>query len=149
MALPSWLLVSVGGRRSQRLGPSPTLGSLGPSHHRRHKSRVSLRGSPCALGVSGIPYGEVRDNHHLPILCCVSLCWIYLAVQRGRFPFPDLPSCHLRTLAFPLSVAANSGLIPGGWTPFPKWTSTILVQTLKPLLGHPALVQWTILPFII
>jgi hypothetical protein len=55
MALPSWLLVSVGGRRSQRPGPSPTLVSLGPSHHRRHKSRVSLRGPPCALGVSGIP----------------------------------------------------------------------------------------------
>jgi hypothetical protein len=62
MAFPSWLLVSVGGRRSQRPGPSPTLGSLGPSHYRRHKSRVSLRGPPCALGVSGIPFGEVRDN---------------------------------------------------------------------------------------
>jgi hypothetical protein len=45
----------VGGRRSQRPGPSPTLVSLGPSHHRRHKSRVSLRGPPCALGVSSIP----------------------------------------------------------------------------------------------
>src|ERR1700689_3733891 len=54
MALPSCPLVSVGGRRSQRPVPSPTLGSLGPSHHRRHKSRVSLRGPPCAHGVSGI-----------------------------------------------------------------------------------------------
>src|ERR1700738_5119253 len=62
MALPSCLLVSVGGRRSQRPGPSPTLGSLGPSHQRRHKSRVSLRGPPCAHGVSGTPYGEVRDK---------------------------------------------------------------------------------------
>jgi hypothetical protein len=44
-------------------GPSPTLRSLGPSHHRRHKSRVSLRGPPCAHGVSGIPFGEVRDTH--------------------------------------------------------------------------------------
>jgi hypothetical protein len=44
-------------------GPSPTLGSLGPSHHRRHKSRVSLRGPLCAHGVSGIPFGEVRDTH--------------------------------------------------------------------------------------
>src|ERR1700738_3131239 len=35
--------------------PSPTLGSLGPSHHRRHKSQVSLRGPPCAHGVSSIP----------------------------------------------------------------------------------------------
>ena len=63
MALPSCLLVSVGGRRSQRPGPSPTLGSLGPSHQRRHKSRVSLRGPPCAHGVSGTPHGEVRDTH--------------------------------------------------------------------------------------
>src|ERR1700738_2522295 len=55
MALPSCLLVSVGGRRSQSPGPSPTLGSLGPSHHWRHKSWVSLRGPPCAHGVSGIP----------------------------------------------------------------------------------------------
>src|SRR6202048_463075 len=62
MALPSCLLVSVGGRRSQRPGPSPTLGSLGPSHQRRHKSRVSLRGPPCAHGVSGTPHGEVRDS---------------------------------------------------------------------------------------
>ena len=62
MALPSLLLIPVGGRRSQRPGPSPTLGSLEPSHHLRHKSRVSLRGPPCAQGVSGIPYGEVRDT---------------------------------------------------------------------------------------
>src|SRR5579872_3821578 len=62
MASPSCLLISVGGRRSQRPEPSPTLGSLGPSHQRRHKSRVSLRGPPCAQGVSGTPYGEVRDT---------------------------------------------------------------------------------------
>jgi hypothetical protein len=58
MALPSWLLVPVGGRRSQGPGPSATLRSLGPSHYRRHKSRVSLRGPH---GVSDIPYGEVCD----------------------------------------------------------------------------------------
>jgi hypothetical protein len=40
--------------------PKP-LGSLGPFHHRRHQSRVSLRGPPCAHGVLGIPYGEVCD----------------------------------------------------------------------------------------
>jgi hypothetical protein len=45
----------VGGRRSQRPVPSPTLGSLGPSHHRRHKSQASLRGPPCAHDVSDIP----------------------------------------------------------------------------------------------
>ena len=53
----------MGGRRSQRPWPSPTLGSLGPSHQRRHNSRVSLRGPPCAPGISCIPYGEVQDIH--------------------------------------------------------------------------------------
>ena len=43
-------------------GPSPTLGSLGPSHQWRHKSRASLRGPPCAHGVAGTPQGEVRDT---------------------------------------------------------------------------------------
>jgi hypothetical protein len=62
MALPSWLLVPVGGKRFQCPGPSPTLGTLGHFHHWRHKSRVSLRGPPCAHGVSGIIYGEVRDT---------------------------------------------------------------------------------------
>ena len=56
------ILVSVGGKRSQRAGPSPTLGSLGPSRQRRHKSRVSLRDPLCPHGVSSIPHGEVRDK---------------------------------------------------------------------------------------
>ena len=60
---PLCLLVSVGGRRSQHPGPSPTLELLGPSHQRRHKSRVWLRGPPCAHGVSGTPHGEVCDNN--------------------------------------------------------------------------------------
>jgi hypothetical protein len=62
MALPSWLLIPVDGRRFQRPGPSLTLGSFGPSHHRRHKSQVSLRDPPCAHCIMGIPYGEVRDS---------------------------------------------------------------------------------------
>ena len=61
MALCAWLLVGVCGRNSQRPGPSPTLRSLGPSHQRCYKSHVSLRGPPCARGVSGIPHGDVRD----------------------------------------------------------------------------------------
>ena len=51
----------VGGRRSQCLGPSPTLGSLGPPYQWRHKSRVSLRGPPCAHGVANTPHEEVWD----------------------------------------------------------------------------------------
>ena len=46
-------------------GPSPTLGSLGPSHQWRHKSRTSLQGLPCAHGVAGTPQGEVRDRAQL------------------------------------------------------------------------------------
>jgi hypothetical protein len=33
----------MSGRHYECHGPSPTLGSLGPSHQWRHKSRVSLR----------------------------------------------------------------------------------------------------------
>jgi hypothetical protein len=61
MALPSWLRVPMGGRRFQRPGPSPTLGSVGLSHHRPPKSWVSLRCPPCAHDVLGIPFGEVID----------------------------------------------------------------------------------------
>ena len=63
MALPSWLLVFVGGRRSHCPGPSPTLGSFGPSHHWRYKSRVSLRGPPCACSVLGIPLERCATKH--------------------------------------------------------------------------------------
>ena len=66
MALHLCILIFVDGKRSQRPGPSPTLGTLGPSHQRRHKSHVSLRGPPCAHGVAGIPHGEVRDT--MPIV---------------------------------------------------------------------------------
>jgi hypothetical protein len=72
IALSSWLLVPVGGRRFQRPGPSSTIGSFGPSHHRCHKSRVSFRGSPCAHGVSGIPFGEVRNTS-----CHGNVCQFY------------------------------------------------------------------------
>ena len=65
MALPSCLVISAGGRHSQRPGPSPTLGSLGPSHRRRHKSQVSLPGPLCAHGVSDTPHGEVCDMPEL------------------------------------------------------------------------------------
>ena len=44
------------------LGPSLTLGLLGPSHQWCHKSWASLRDPPCAHGVAGTPQGEVRDS---------------------------------------------------------------------------------------
>ena len=46
MALPSWLLVSVGGRHLQCPGPSPILGSLGPSHQWRQVGQ-DLASPPC------------------------------------------------------------------------------------------------------
>jgi hypothetical protein len=48
-----------------RLGPSPTLGSLGPSQLWCHKSRVSLWDSPSAHGVAGIHHREMHHN------CCL------------------------------------------------------------------------------
>jgi hypothetical protein len=98
MALPSWLLVFVGGRRSKRPGPSPTLGSLGPSHQWRHKSRVSLRGPPCAHSVAGTPHGEVRDRNTGWRLqpCCnlgttLSVWWAFSSTL-----FVGALPCHLR-----------------------------------------------------
>ena len=44
------------------LGPSLTLGLLGPSHQWCHKSQASLWGPVCAHGVVGTPQGEVRDS---------------------------------------------------------------------------------------
>jgi hypothetical protein len=115
----------VGGKRSQRPGPSPTLGSFGPSHHWRHKSRVSLRGPPCFHGVSGIPFGEVRDIssalfkfkcfHYFP------LCKVILNLVRGsphNFPvflpqveeFLNSAFLFLTTMAAPISRWTFGGL---------------------------------------
>ena len=69
MAVSLCLLVSVGGRCSQRSGPLPTVGTLGPSYQRRDKSHVSLQGPPCAHGLSGIPHGEVPDKIRGPPWC--------------------------------------------------------------------------------
>ena len=87
MALPPCFLVFVGGRHSQRLGSSPTLGSLGPSHQLRHKSRVSLRGPPCAHDVSDTPHGEVRDNENTWVPWISSqCCWeVYILTNKNTF----------------------------------------------------------------
>jgi hypothetical protein len=120
MALPSWLLVFVGGRRSQRPGPSPTLGSLGPSHHRRHKSWVSLRGPPCAHGVLDIPFGEVRDMRCLGWLCLESRAWLptrcWLTVRlppSGELP-PAFPRCAFQLLWVLLGARGLATWLPLG-----------------------------------
>ena len=87
MALPLCLLVFLGRRRSQRPGPSPTLGPLGPSHQRRHKSWVSLQGPPCADGVLGTPHGEVRDKIGSRVHDGLPFADSFL-VYRCRNPFP-------------------------------------------------------------
>ena len=51
-----------GWEASQHPGPSPTLGSLGLSDQRCHKSWMSLWGPPCAHGVLGNSHGELHDN---------------------------------------------------------------------------------------
>ena len=93
MALPSRLLVPVGGRPFQRLGPSPTLGSLGPSYHQRHKSRVSLRGLPLCPWCFGHPFGEVRDIQLLlirhPGYLSEDIPWMTI-VQRPAYSAGDV-----------------------------------------------------------
>ena len=82
MALPLCILVSVGGRRSQCPGRSPTLGSLGPSHQRRYKSRVSLRGPLCGHDVLGTPHGEVHDRNQRSHFCIRDLHFFRLLIIR-------------------------------------------------------------------
>lgn len=53
---------TMGGRRFQCAGPSPTLGSLGTFHQWCHKFWGSLWGPPCAQVVAGTPHGEVHDT---------------------------------------------------------------------------------------
>ena len=55
----------MGGRRTQCPGPSSTQGSLGPSHHRCHKSWVSFPGHACIHGILSTPHGKVRDGNSL------------------------------------------------------------------------------------
>ena len=99
-------------------GPSPTLGSLGPSHQWHHKSRASLRGPPCAHGVAGTPQGEVRDTgppirnletalihadgHAIPVLFLVGadgFCWVRALCLSLRFQFRK-ESMHIEEYVF-------------------------------------------------
>ena len=98
LASPSWLIVSVDTRHFQCPGPSSTLGALGPSHQRRHKSRVSLRGPPCAQGVADTPHGEVLGiNIQLSRIICLTVhaCWCII-FQHNRPDF--VPLCILLSL---------------------------------------------------
>ena len=132
MALPSCLLVSVGGRRSQRPGPSPTLGSLGPSHQRRHKSRVSLRGPPCAHGVSGTPHGEVRDTHPHQTESMPSSTILVVGTPILKLPSSMVRHCvYLR--ARPPQCIFKFGIVPKGVVP--RWS----VSDLGSLLQGPNL----------
>jgi hypothetical protein len=71
-----------------------------PSHHRRHKSRVSLRGPPCALGVSGIPYGEVRDNG--PQILLLVLCFLLSFLLKLSYEHGTIGICRCDKLSYPI-----------------------------------------------
>ena len=107
MALPLCLLVFIGGRRSQRVRHLPTLGSLGPSHQRRHKSWVSLRGPLCAHGVLGTPHGEVRNTYLHQTKSMPS--WIIFVIV-------ELPSCMVRHCVYlrarPPQCIFKFGIVP-------------------------------------
>jgi hypothetical protein len=97
--------------RSQRPGPSPTLGSLGPSHYRRHKSWVSLQGPLCALGVSGISFGEVRDTHPHQIESMPSLTTLVVGTLIHELPSSMVRHCvYLK--AQPPQCIFSFGIVP-------------------------------------
>ena len=114
MSLPLCRLVSVGGRRSQRPGPSPTLGSLGPSHQWRHKSRVSLQGPLCAHGVLGTPHGEMRNTVGVAILTYSVFftgCFVWLQ-SKAHFGFNsrvDVPLLLVLLLPPPFCLCTPQG----------------------------------------
>jgi hypothetical protein len=92
-------------------GASPTLGSLGPSHHRRHKSQVSLRGPPCAHGVSSIPYGEVRNTHPHQTESMPSSTILIVGTPIGELPSSMVRHCvYLR--ARPPICILEFGIVP-------------------------------------
>lgn len=129
MALPSWLLVSVGGRRTQCSGPSPILGSLGP-HQRHHKFQVSLRGPPYAHGVSGTPHEEVCDN--LGQIFVVSNKYFVVAIR----PFIH----HSGSISFSTSISHVKNLSKILECPL-SIQPTIVNETIpKCLLGFSAMV---------
>ena len=67
---------------------SSTLGSLGPSYQRRHKSRVSIQGPLCAHGVLGTPHREVCNTYTCNHLRLPSTTLPYtLSVRKGWTKF--------------------------------------------------------------
>lgn len=69
-----WLLVALGGRRFQRSGPSPTLGSLRPSHQFRHKSLVRNTHPP-----NGVDDPINYTSRHI-LSCHFLLVWHYVYI---------------------------------------------------------------------
>jgi hypothetical protein len=78
--------------------PSPTLESLGPSHLRRHKSRVSLRGPPCVHDVSGTLNEHVRNNHvylRKKLAWPIRFSYIYLLEAKTKLKSKTLSCTHV------------------------------------------------------
>ena len=78
----------MGERRSQRLGPSPTLRVLGPSHQWRHKSRVSLRGPLVPMVLRAL----------LMERCATVIEQLGVGVGVPAVPHIDLPPSQLESL---------------------------------------------------
>ena len=104
-------LGSQDGRRFQRPGPSPTLGSLVCSPQWRYKSRKSLRGPPCAHGLSGTLYGEVCDTHPYQMELMPSSTILVVGPPILKLPSSMVQHCvHLR--ARPPQCIFKFGIVP-------------------------------------
>jgi hypothetical protein len=82
-----------------------------PSHHRRRKSQVSLRGSFCAHGVLGIPYEEVCNIHSHQTESMPSSTIFLIGTPILELPFSMARHCvYLR--ARPPQCIFKFGIVP-------------------------------------
>ena len=119
-------------------GPSPTLGSLGPSHQWRHKSWVSLRGPPCAHGVAGTPQGDVHDMPSLEKVLGMFTLASFLVEEEGLAPCIMRSSINLCRAPFLEECPqhhghkGDPGVTPGTCGAIGERTQVILVWVRAP-----------------
>jgi len=132
MALPSWLMVSVGGRRSKRSRPSPTLKPLVLFHQWRHNTLMSLWGPFCAHCVGGTTHGEVCDIFFLKrssnfLAFTMSFATTQMVFSHGIFVIllntPFIFVCNSYTWGCILFCIPNDLLFACHWlqSVFSKW----------------------------
>jgi hypothetical protein len=105
-----------GASTQETLESSPTLGSLGPSHQRRHKSRVSLRDrSPlCALCFG---HSSWRGARHL----CIP--------KHGKGYIYQSPTLGAHTHGFWVGMSGHR--ICASLHPAPNWSQTSRMQGIR------------------